>query len=107
MIREGAMRAILWFKKLLRSLRAFGASESGMTLPLLALSMVALTATSGTAIDTARLQLVQSKLQSSLDAAGLAAGSEVNTTNLNTEVTKYLSANFNGYLGATIMNTSA
>src|ERR1700761_4109982 len=101
------MRAILWFKKLIRSLRAFGASESGMTLPLLALSMIALTATSGTAIDTARLQLVQSKLQSSLDAAGLAAGSTVDTSNLNTEVTKYLDVNFNGYLGATVNSATA
>ena len=101
------MRVILWIKKLLRSLRAFGASESGMTLPLLALSMMALTATSGTAIDTGRLQLVQSKLQSSLDAAGLAIGSEINTTNINTELAKYFTANFNGYLGSTVTNISA
>ena len=53
-------------------------------------------------------QLVQSKLQAPAGcSSGLAAGSEINTTNLNTEATKYLTANFNGYLGATIMNTSA
>jgi hypothetical protein len=85
-------------------LRTFRRSESGMTLPLLAVSMVALTSTVGLAIDTARMQLVQSKLQFSLDAAGLAAGSTASTANLNSEVTKYLDANFNGYLGATITN---
>lgn len=78
--------------------------ESGMTLPLLAVSMVTLTGLVGLSVDVARMQLVQSKLQFSLDAAGLAAGSTANTANLNTEVTKYLNANFNGYLGATITN---
>ena len=78
-----------------------------MTLPMLALSMVAMTAMVGIAIDTARMQIVQSKLQSSLDAAGLAAGSTVSTSNLNSEVTKYLNTNFNGYLGAVLTGSSA
>ncbi|MFY9287139.1 MAG: pilus assembly protein TadG-related protein, partial [Alphaproteobacteria bacterium] len=99
------------FRRLLntfvRRLREFGKSESGMTLPLLAMSMVMITGMVGMAIDTARAQLVQSKLQFSLDAAGLAASSTVNTSSLNTEVSKYLAANFNGYLGATVTGSNA
>lgn len=97
----------LQISSLLRLLRRFYQSESGMTLPLLAISMVMITGMVGVAIDTARAQLVQSKLQFSLDAAGLAGGSTVNTANLNAEVTKYLGANFNGYLGSTLTDTSA
>jgi hypothetical protein len=85
----------------------FMRSEAGMTLPLLAVSMVAITGMVGLAIDSARMQLVQSKLQFSLDAAALAAGSTVSTADLNTEVTKYLDANFNGYLGATLTGVAA
>ena len=82
--------------------RRFLRSERGITLPLLALAMVTLTSTVGIAIDLGRMQMVQSKLQFSLDAAGLAGGSTVSTANLSAEVTKYLSTNFNGYLGATV-----
>jgi Flp pilus assembly protein TadG len=85
-------------------IRAFGRSESGMTLPLLGISMVMLIGFVGISIDVGRMQMVQSKLQFSLDAAGLAAGSTASTADLNTEVSKYLYANFNGYLGATVTN---
>lgn len=85
-----------------RNWRSFSRSEEGITLPLLALSLVAITGTAGLAIDVGRTQLVQSNLQFSLDAAGLAAGSVVSTANLNSEVGNYLNANFNGYLGATV-----
>ncbi|MDE1900499.1 MAG: pilus assembly protein [Alphaproteobacteria bacterium] len=87
-----------------RAIARFLRGDSGMTLPLLAFSLIALTGFTGLAIDTARTQMVQSKLQFSLDAAGLAAGSTVSTTNINSEVTKYLDANFNGYLGAVVTN---
>ena len=95
------------FKKFMKKIQSFFGTESGMTLPLLAISMVAITGMVGLAIDTARMQLVQSKLQFSLDAAGLAAGSTVSTSTLNSEVAKYLGVNFNGYLGATLTGTSA
>jgi Flp pilus assembly protein TadG len=93
--------------KFIRELKALARDERGMTLPLLAISMVAITAMTGVAIDTGRMQMVQSKLQFSLDAAGLAAGSTVSTSTLNSEVTKYLAANFNGYLGSTMTGSSA
>ena len=81
-------------------------SESGMTLPLLAFSLVALTGFVGIAVDTGRTQMVQSKLQFSLDAAGLAAGSTVSTQSLNSETAKYLATNFNGYMGSTLTGSS-
>ena len=84
----------------------FVREENGMTLPLLGVSMVLLTGLVGVAIDLGRLQLLQSKLQFSLDAAALAAGSTISTANLNTEVTKYLGTNFNNYEGSTLTNTT-
>ncbi|HUY68204.1 MAG TPA: TadE/TadG family type IV pilus assembly protein, partial [Alphaproteobacteria bacterium] len=90
-----------------RFLRRFLRDQRGMTLPMLAFSMVALTAMTGMTIDGARMELVQSKLQFSLDAAGLAAGSTIDTANLNDEVTKYLDANFNGYMGAQITDVTS
>ena len=84
----------------LHHIKKFNHDESGMTLPLLAFSLVAITATAGLGIDIARMQMLQSKLQSSLDAAGLAAGSTVSTSNLNSEMSKYLNANFHNYMGA-------
>jgi Flp pilus assembly protein TadG len=93
-------------RRLGRKLHRFVCSERGMTLPLLAISMVAITGMVGMAIDTGRMQLVQSKLQFSLDAAGLAGGSTVSTSSLNSEVSKYLATNFNGYLGATLTGSS-
>lgn len=77
-------------------------SESGSMMPMVGVLVAAMVASAGAAVDTGRGQLVKAKLSSSLDAAGLAAGSTVNTTTLTTEATKYLNVNFNGYLGATI-----
>ncbi|MDD5585802.1 MAG: pilus assembly protein TadG-related protein [Alphaproteobacteria bacterium] len=74
-----------------------------MTIPLLAVSFLALTGFAGVAVDVARVQLVQSKLSYSLDAAGLAAGATLSTTDYRSEVTKYLQVNFPaGYLGAAV-----
>lgn len=90
----------MWFK---RSGLRFWSSESGMTAPMLGVVFMALCGLVGTAVDIARLQLVQSRLSFALDAAGLAAGSTVNTTDLSTELPKYLNANFpEGYMGASI-----
>ncbi|MDR3424563.1 MAG: pilus assembly protein TadG-related protein [Alphaproteobacteria bacterium] len=100
------MKLFLAMRKTLQELRLFARSESGMTLPVLAFSLVTLVGLSGVAIDTARVQMVQSKLQFSLDAAGLAAGATVSTSNLNSETSNYLNANFNGYMGATLTGSS-
>ncbi len=90
-----------------RTLRRFVESDSGMTLPMLAVSFMAMTGFAGAAVDVARMQLVQSRLSFALDAAGLAAGSTMNTTTASSEVTKYMGANFPaGYLGAAAPSTS-
>jgi len=99
----------------LKIFERFARSESGMTLPLLAISLLALMGLSGIAIDVGRLQMTQSKLQFSVDAAGLAAGATVSTANADTEFTKYLNVNFgcassspgsDCYLGSTITGHS-
>ncbi len=92
--------------RLYEKLKQFARSESGMTMPMLAISMVTLVSFAGIGIDVARMQMLQSKLQFSLDAAGLAAGATVSTAQLETEFTKYLYANFNNYMGATLSDTT-
>ncbi len=88
-------------------LTRFRKSESGMSLPLVALSFMGLVGSVGLAVDSARMQLVQTKLSTALDSAGLAAGATINTTTLATEVDKYMKANFfEGYLGAKIKTVS-
>ncbi len=84
-----------------RKLKHFIKSESGLTLPMLGVSFMTIIAFMGLSVDIARLQLVQSRLSFALDAAGLAAGSTFNTTNLTTELNKYLQVNFPAdYMGA-------
>lgn len=79
---------------MLKILRGFARNESGMTLPLLGLAFMTMSGFIGLSVDVARMQLVQSRLSFALDAAGLAAGSTVNTTNVKSEVAKYLNANY-------------
>ena len=82
--------------------------QQGSTIPLIALSFTVLSGVVGLSIDTARAQLVQSKLTAALDAAGLAAGATVSTANLTAEVQKYLNANFPpGSDGATVISVTA
>ncbi len=85
------------------SFTSFRQDERGMTLPLMALTFMTVIGFVGTAVDIARFQLVQSRLSFALDAAGLAAGSTFNTTNLDTELTKYMQVNFpTNYMGASV-----
>lgn len=81
--------------------------QEGGVMALIGVSLALLVGATGTAIDTSRTQQVQSKLSSSLDAAGLAAGSTISTTNLHNEAYKYLQANFNNHLNAIITDFSA
>lgn len=84
------------------TLRTLAHKEEGAVLPLIGLTFLALVGSVGIAVDTGRAQIVQSKLSSSLDAAGLAGGATVSTVNLQSEVSKYLNANFNHYMEATL-----
>ena len=81
-------------------------SQEGSMMPLVALVVVGMLGASGAAVDTGRAEIVQSKLASSLDAAGLAAGATVSTVDIEEETTKYLNANFNNYMGATITDVA-
>ncbi|MGE0109844.1 MAG: pilus assembly protein [Bdellovibrionales bacterium] len=93
---------------MLNFFKKFVSNESGMTLPMLGLAFMTVCGFVGMSVDVARLQLVQSRLSFALDAAGLAAGSTVNTSNLSAEVAKYLNANYpTNYMGSTAPNISA
>lgn len=91
-------RLAQWMKKtnLLRS-------EHGSAMPMIGLGIMALIGSTGVAVDMGRVQVAQSRMLNALDAAGLAAGSNVNSVNLNTEVTKYFNANFPpNYMGTQV-----
>jgi Flp pilus assembly protein TadG len=76
------------------------ASEEGAVAPLVGVCIIMLIGAVAVAVDIGRGQVAQSKLQASLDSAGLAAGSMVsqNLTEdlLKPEAQKYLDANFHG-----------
>ena len=83
-------------------------SHQGAAMPIIAISFGVLVLAAGGAIDASRAHLVEAKLSSSLDAAGLAAGSSISTSNLTNEVDKYFYANYpDGYMGSTVTNLSA
>lgn len=77
-------------------------SNSGSVMVTVAFAMFAMVGATGLAVDIGRAQLAQSKLSSSLDAAGLAAGASVNTTDAEAEVLKYLDVNFGNYMSTTL-----
>lgn len=85
-----------WAAIALDKIRSLVDSRAGATAPIIGLAGMALIASAGVAIDIGRGQVAQAKLQSALDAAGLAAGSSINTADLDAEVEKYLEANFAG-----------
>jgi len=88
--------------------RHFLQSEQGSTMPFVALGIFMLMGATGSAIDMGRIQIVQTRMQNALDATGLAVGSTINTTDINTETIKYFYANFPaGYMGTQISNLSA
>lgn len=87
---------------IIRNLLKLFSSDSGSIMPVIGVLVAAMLGSAGAAVDTGRGQLVKAKLSSSLDAAGLAASSTVNTASLEAEATKYLNVNFNNYMGAEI-----
>lgn len=68
--------------------------QKGSTLPFIGATLLVLVGAVGAAIDVGRGSLLQARLSSSLDAAGLAAGATINTTDLHTEVSRYMQSNF-------------
>ncbi len=80
-------------------------SEQGGVLPLIGLAFMVMIGMMGMAIDIGRGQMVESKLLNTLDAAGLAAGAKLNSSDVQGEVEKFVHANFpDGYVDATISN---
>ncbi len=90
----------MWFKRnnALKGRR----NQVGGIIAITAFGILAMTGSAGMAVDIGRAQLAQAKLSSALDAAGLAAGSSLNTQDIETEVQKYLDVNFRDYMDATI-----
>src|SRR5262245_9722876 len=76
------------------------ASEEGAVAPLVGVCIIMLIGAVAVAVDIGRGQVAQSKLQASLDSAGLAAGAMVGQNLsedlLKPEAEKYLNANFHG-----------
>jgi Flp pilus assembly protein TadG len=78
-------------------------ARDGAVLAIVGLAIMVLVGSIGIAVDLGRGQMAQAKLQNAVDAAGLAAGASLSTTDLQAEVTKYMNVNFTqGTLGATI-----
>lgn len=92
----------------LHSWKQFRSNQEGSAVPFIGLSIFMLVAATGSAVDMGRIQIVQSRMQSSLDAAGLAVGATISTTNIQNETNKYFFANYpTGYLGSTITHLTA
>ncbi|MDQ0325644.1 Flp pilus assembly protein TadG [Rhodopseudomonas julia] len=82
--------------------------EDGSVAPLIGFSALGLIALMGFAVDVGRAQFVQAKLLNAADAGGLAAGSRINSTNVQEEVEQFVRANFpDGYANAHITNVEA
>lgn len=83
--------------------RRFRADERGATAIFMAAGVAAFVGIAGLGVDAARGYLVQSRLSSALDAAGLAGARIMFSPSRDAEIQKYFNANFpNGYLGATV-----
>lgn len=97
------------FTHMLNTILHLRHDERGAAFPLIAVMSMAMIGAMGAAIDMGRAQMVQARISSALDAAGLAAGANVSTTaDLNAEVNKYFYANFpQNYMGAEITSVTA
>lgn len=89
-----------WLNRLWRN-------EEGSVFIIGAVAALAVVGAVGIAVDAGRAQMAQTKLQNALDAAGLAAGASVNSSDLEAVAQKYLAVNFSdGNLGTTVTNVT-
>lgn len=92
---------------LIRKLRALLADREASATPFVAVAMVILVASMGTAIDSGRGYLVKSHLSQALDAAALAGGRAVFSPNRDADIRMFFNANFPGdYLDAEVTGPS-
>ncbi len=93
------------FIKNINTFKELLCSEQGSALPLIGLGIMTLVGSTGIAIDMGRAQMAQSRMSNALDAAGLAAGANVNSVDIDAEVTKYFYTNFPpGYLDTQVQS---
>ncbi|HVI29300.1 TadE/TadG family type IV pilus assembly protein [Hansschlegelia sp.] len=89
-------------------LARFRRSEKGAVAPLIGIVMLVLIGCMGFAIDVGRSVLVRARLVDALDAAGLAVGARLSTTDYSADALKFVNANFKGgYAGATVTSVTA
>ncbi len=83
--------------------RALWKAQQGSTMIIVGVAMLIMMSATGAAIDMGRAQMVQSRLSSSLDAAGLAAASSAESGDITAIMTRYFYVNYSmGYMGTTI-----
>lgn len=80
-------------------------ARDGAVAPLLAIMFITLLGCVGIAIDTGRSMLVKSRLINALDAAGLAMGARLSTTDFAAEGRRFVDANFKAGLAAATVTT--
>src|SRR5579885_2227457 len=91
----------------MRSIRSFLRHEEGSLIPAMASMMIVMIGAVGVAVDMGRLHLVQNRLSSALDAAGLAAGASTGS-NAQSVASNYMALNYpNGYMGSTLGDVNA
>ena len=80
-------------------------NERGSALMFAGLGLMVLVGSTGMAIDMSRIQTVNAKLSSALDAAGLAAGAKAHSSDINAVVNNYMNVNFpTNFMDSTITN---
>ncbi|WP_020178723.1 TadE/TadG family type IV pilus assembly protein [Methylopila sp. M107] len=90
------------------ALRRFRRAESGAAAPLLGLCFLILIGCIGIAIDTGRSMVVKARLTNALDAAGLAVGARLATTDYTADAKNFVAANFKAnYANATVTDVTA
>lgn len=91
----------------MKTFSGFLREERGSVFVMTAVAAMAVIGTVGLAVDAGRAQMAQNKLQNALDAAGLAAGASINSSDLEPVVNKYLAVNFTqGNLGAVVTDVN-
>ncbi|WP_019280419.1 TadE/TadG family type IV pilus assembly protein [Rhizobium grahamii] len=81
----------------------FCKDDTGAALPFVGVVSIALIGATGFGIDAARMMLLQSSLQRSIDAGALSTVARLDTKTIETQLRKFTVANFNdGQIGATL-----